>query len=114
VLAACGVLTTEEQLLQRFFEASRLYDSAALEKVSTVVFHPVTDGIVQDFAVTGVDGTDALRTVTLTAQVRTADGRVTPQTLVATLERRERWVIIAITRPPASRTSPGASSAPPS
>jgi hypothetical protein len=96
LLASCGVLTLEEQLLQRFFEASRLYDMAAVEKVATVVLNPVTDGIVQDFTVTKVEGNDAARTVTVAAQLRTADGRVAAKTLVVTLEYRGRWLITAI------------------
>jgi hypothetical protein len=98
LLAACGVLTLEEQLLQRFFEASRLYDMAAVEKVATVVLNPVTDGIVQDFTVTKVEGNDSKRTVTVSAQLRTSDGRVAARTLVVTLEHRDRWLITAIGR----------------
>lgn len=96
--AACGVLTPEEQLLQRFFEASRLYDAVAARKVATVVFHPITDGIVQDFAITKVDGDGSSRTVTVAAQVRRGSGTATAETLVVTLERRDGWIITGIRR----------------
>jgi hypothetical protein len=98
LLAACGVLTLEEQLLQRFFEASRLYDTAAVEKVATVMLNPVTDGVVQDFTVTDVEGNDSTRTVTVAAQLRTSDGRIAATTFIVTLEHRERWLITAIRR----------------
>src|SRR5688500_1355428 len=74
LVAGCRVLTLEEQTLQRFFEASRLYDMAALEKVATVPFNPVTDGIVQDFAVVSVAVSGDVRTVNVDAQVRGRTG----------------------------------------
>jgi hypothetical protein len=99
----CGVLTPEEQLLQRFFEASRLYDAAAIDKVATVMFNPATDGIVQDFHVTEVGPVEQRperplrRTVGVTAQVRSRNGTTSQRLLTATLERRaERWIIVAI------------------
>ena len=113
LVAGCRVLTLEEQTLQRFFEASRLYDMAALEKVATVAFNPVTDGIVQDFAVSSVEVSGDVRTVSVDAQVR---GRTatTQERLQVTMERRgQRWLITGIRRPRASQTSPGASSVPP-
>jgi hypothetical protein len=113
LLAGCGVLTLEEQLLQRFFEASRLYDAAAVEKVATVVFNPVSDGIVQDFAVASVDASADRRVVTVDAQVRRRTGTA-PERLTVIMERRGgRWLITEFTRPRASQTSRGASSVPP-
>jgi hypothetical protein len=103
VLLGCGVLTPEEQLLQRFFEASRLFDAAALEKVATVVFNPVTDGIVQDFHVTAVSAVEPTavgplrRTANVTAQVRRRNGAESQRTLTATFERHaDHWIIVAI------------------
>jgi hypothetical protein len=122
LLAGCGVPSSDEQVLLRFFRASRLYDVAAIEKVALVAFNPVTDGIVQDFVVAGVKASEATREVTIDAQVRRAAGVVAgfsrpltvTERLVVTMERRDgRWLITGITRPPASQTSPAASSAPP-
>ncbi len=113
LVAACGVLSLEEQVLLRFFEASRVYDKAALEKVATVAFNPVTDGIVDDFAVAGVEESADRRVVTVDAQVRRQSG-TTAERLTVTMERRAgRWLITGVTRPRASQTSRGASSAPP-
>jgi hypothetical protein len=42
----------DEQVLTRFFEASRTLDSTRLDRFATVVFNPRTDGSVQRFAVT--------------------------------------------------------------
>jgi len=113
LMAGCGVLTLEEQVLLRFFEASRVYDMAAVEKVATLAFNPVTDGIVQDFVVSAVDAAADRRTVTVDAQVRRRGG-TTAERLIVTMERRAgRWLITGFTRPRASQTSRGASSAPP-
>ena len=113
LLAACGVLSLDEQVLLRFFEASRVYDRAALEKVATVAFNPMTDGIVDAFTVAGVEASPDRRVVTVDAQVRRRSG-TTAERLSVTMERRAgRWLITGITRPRASQTSRGASSAPP-
>lgn len=114
LLAGCGVLTPEEQVLQRFFEASRLYDKAAVEKVATVIVNPLADGIVQEFAVTGVAASGDRRVVSVEAEVRRPPG-TTREHLTVTMERRnDRWLIIGITRLPTSRISREGSSAPPS
>ena len=113
LVAACGVLTLEEQLLRRFFEASRLYDMAAVEKVATVVFNPVSDGIVQDFRVAGVVESGDRRVAAVDVRVRRRQV-ITEERLQVTIERRAgRWLITGVTRPPASQTAPAASSAPP-
>ena len=43
-LAACGVLSPEEQLLTRFFEASRLHDTTAVARLSAGPFNPRISG----------------------------------------------------------------------
>lgn len=100
--AACGVRTTEEQLLQRLFEASRVYDLAAVAKVSTVVVNPVQDGIVLDFDVVAVgavkDGPGGLprRTAAVDVQVRKAD-TTSQRRLTVTFERRgDHWMIVGL------------------
>ena len=110
--AACGARSPEEQQLRRFFEASRLYDIAAIEKLATVVFHPKADGIIQDFDLESVGAEERLPAGVLRKHARIAadvegnqfTGR---RTFDVTFERREGvWRITAITPLQASRTSP--------
>ena len=49
-LTACAA-TPEEQVLTRFFSASRALDRTALSNLATVTFSPRTDGSVQTFTV---------------------------------------------------------------
>ena len=51
LLSACTP-APEEQVLTRFFEASRTLDSTRLDRFATVVFNPRTDGSIQRFSVT--------------------------------------------------------------
>jgi hypothetical protein len=110
--AACGARSPEEQLLRRFFEASRLYDNTAAAELATVVFHPRNDGIVQDFEVASVGDEETLPNGTarkrahVVAEVRGTrfTGR---RTFEVTFERHDgTWRITAITPLQASRTSP--------
>src|SRR5688500_373192 len=55
LLAGCGVLSPEEQLLTDFFEASRLHDTTVAAKVSDVIFSPAVDGIVDRFEIERVE-----------------------------------------------------------
>jgi hypothetical protein len=108
LLAGCGVLSLEEQLLQRFFEASRTYDRVALEKVAAagVVYNPVTNGVVDGFTVVDVVESGGRRTVRVEATVR-MDGSTRRQPLQAVVERRdEGWRITSLMPLPASRTAP--------
>jgi len=94
--AGCGVLSPEEQLLADFFEASRLYDTTLVAGFADVTFNPRLDGVVQDFDVDTVErGSDGQSSrVTIAAQVRGPDGRVSPRRLEFTLRRQDgRWVI---------------------
>jgi hypothetical protein len=107
------VLTLEEQLLQRFFDASRLYDMAAVEKVATVAFNPRIDGVVEEFTVAGVEETGDRRVADVDVMVRRG-GRLADERLRVTISRRGgRWLITDVRRLPASQTAPAASSAPP-
>jgi hypothetical protein len=108
LLAGCGVLSLEEQLLQRFFEASRTYDRVALEKVAAagVVYNPVTNGVVDDFTVVDVVESGGRRTVRVEATVR-MDGGTRRQPLQAVMERQDKgWRITSLMPLPASRTAP--------
>jgi hypothetical protein len=95
---ACGVLSPEEQLLKRFFEAARLNDTTAVAALSRVAFNPRSDGIVQDFDVQDVvDEGDGQKRVVVAAQVRSRDGNVSPRTLTVTMQRQQgRWVITSL------------------
>jgi hypothetical protein len=96
VVAACGVLSPQEQLLTDFFEASRLYDTTVVAKMSDVIFNPREDGVVQDFEVEKVEpAADGMtERVTVRANVRRPDGTVSARTLVASLRRQDgRWFI---------------------
>lgn len=108
LLAGCGVLSADEQLLFRFFEASRLYDRVALERIAApgVVLNPVTEGVVVDFSLSSVSTETSRRIVRLTADVRSRSG-VGRQAMEVEIARSDgRWVITSIRRLPASQTVP--------
>ena len=67
--------SVEQQLIARFFYESRLRDLTALSKLSTVVFEPATDGIVTDFRVTSMTGSDASKEVLVSAEIKRPSGR---------------------------------------
>jgi hypothetical protein len=91
---ACGVLSPEAQLLTDFFEASRLYDTTVMARLSAVPFNPRTDGIVDSFDIERVERAGDGERVTVAARVRSFDGHVTPRQLVFTLTRQDgRWFI---------------------
>ena len=112
---------TERALLSQFFAASRLRDLTALQKVATVVFEPVSDGIVTSFeilqttAVPGPDGMPRSELISISAPVRLPDGRTVTKTLVVTLERRppggdrnpaRGWMITGFSAGPAAPSAP--------
>ena len=92
---ACGVLSPEEQLLTDFFEASRLYDTSVMARLSAAPLNPRADGIIDSFDIERVDrANDQRERVAVAARVRTFDGQVNSRRLVFTLTRREgRWFI---------------------
>jgi hypothetical protein len=98
--AACGVLSAEEQLLMRFFEASRLHDTTLVATMSSVTFNPRTDGIVEDFDVQDVRDEEGARRVTVRASVRQPGGSRGDRTLVFRMVRKaDRWFIVGIGGP---------------
>ena len=102
------MLSLDEQLLQRFFEASRIYDRVALEKVAApgVVYNPVTEGVVDDFIVVDVSEASGRRTVRVDAIVR-VEGQTRRQRLEAVLDRGDvGWRSTSVTPLPASRSAP--------
>lgn len=92
---ACGVLSPEEQLLTDFFEASRIYDTSVMARLSARPLNPRTDGTVDTFEIDRIDGTERGREhVTVVARVRRFDGQVVSRQLVVTLIRKDgRWFI---------------------
>jgi hypothetical protein len=99
------VLSPDEQLLTRFFRAARLHDTTVMARFSRVDFNPRSDGVVEEFEVTGTAPAapgGAARTLTVDARVRTPTGASERRTLVLTLERQadRRWLITAIDRRP--------------
>jgi hypothetical protein len=52
-LASCGS-SPEQELLQKYFQASRMRDNQTLSNFATVSFSPSQEGIVQKFTVTSV------------------------------------------------------------
>ena len=94
LLAACGVLSPEEQLLTRYFEASRLHDTTVVAKLSDVAFNPMVEGVVQTFEISRVERRNTAERVVLDAQIRTPGGQVVPRTIAVMLERRDgRWFV---------------------
>lgn len=94
VFAACSA-KPERATLDEFFTQSKLFDKTALQHISTVVFDPKADGIVETFEVQDVtdDGADR-KTVTVVAQVK-MQGAAAPvqKTILLTLARRDRWIV---------------------
>ena len=92
---ACGVLSPEEQLLTDFFEASRVFDTSVMARLSAVPLNPRADGIIDSFEIERVDrSSDQQERVAVAARVRAFDGQVTSRRLVFTLTRRnDRWFI---------------------
>ena len=92
---ACGVLSPEEQLLTDFFEASRLYDTSVMARLSAMPFNPRNDGIVDSFEIERIErADDGGERVTLGARVRSFDGQIASRQFVFTLTRRDgRWFI---------------------
>ena len=99
VAVGCGVLSPEEQLLTDFFEASRLYDTTVVAKMSDVTFNPRIDGVVDYFEVIGIERADDGQSeqVTIQARVRGAGAQAVSKMMVATLRRQNgRWFISSL------------------
>lgn len=92
--AACGVLSPEEQVLTRFFQASRLHDTTAVASLSDVAFNPRTEGVVREFDVVDVQRRGASAVVIVEARIAAPDGPEFQRTLRVTLQRREGRLIV--------------------
>lgn len=89
------MLSPEEQLLTEFFEASRVYDTSVMARLSAVPMNPRTDGIIDSFEIRSVDRTgNEVERLTVAASVRAFDGRVASRQFVFTVTSRDgRWFI---------------------
>lgn len=106
-LAACSP-RTEEPILSGFFNASRLRDRTALQKLATTSFDPAAHGIITSFNMTGVvtrqAGGRVTKEVSISAPVKLLSGQTLQKNLVVTLERdgagsgsiAARWIVTAI------------------
>ena len=112
-----GCAAPEQSLLEEFFGASRLRDTTALQRVSTITFEPLQQGIVRTFEITGVtpERTDGPQTVakdvTVLAPVVLPDGRTVQKTLVVTLQRgngggSSKWMVTSVRDAAARPTVP--------
>lgn len=89
------MLSPEKQLLTDFFEASRVYDTSVMARLSALPLNPKTDGIVDAFDVQRVDHNDGgASNVTVTARVRRFDGQVGNRQLVFVMIRRDGRLFI--------------------
>ena len=97
VVVGCSTASERAQL-ERFFSASRLRDTTALQTVATVVFEPRERGTITTFEIVNVasryDGGRELKDVTISAPVRLPSRETVQQTLVVTLEKvAGRWLV---------------------
>ena len=98
--------------MERFFGASRLRDTTALQQISSVVFEPRQDGMVRTFTITAVtperiQQSIAVKDVTVEAPVILPDGRAVQKTLVITLQRADNsWRVVAFRDAAASAPPP--------
>ena len=96
LMTACARHGAEQVLLDRFFNASRLRDRTALQKISTVTLEPLEQGAVTTFTITNVvdlEGPNGLvqsKQVSVSAPVRLPDGRTAEKTLNFVLQRGDR------------------------
>ena len=115
-LTVGGCAAPEQSLLEQFFGASRLRDTTALQRVSTITFEPLQQGIVRTFEITGVtpervDGQTAAKDITVVAPVILPDGQTVRKTLVVTMQRNNggdsrRWIVTGVRDAAALRQAP--------
>ena len=82
--SACG--RQERSVVDQFFTQSRLRDKTALQKIATVTFEPLVQGIVEQFEITNVTADEnQAKTITVSAEVRLPDGTVKHEVIVLTM-----------------------------
>lgn len=95
---SCARHGAERLLLEQFFNASRLRDLTALQKIATVVFEPLEQGTITDFTIANVVDEEASKQVTVTASVRLPSGQTAARTVSLVLQRGDRvttaqWIV---------------------
>jgi hypothetical protein len=104
LVVACARHGAEQVLLDQFFNASRLRDRTALQRISTVILEPLEQGAVTTFTITNVvdlegpNGLTQSKQVNVSAPVRLPDGRTAQKTLSLVLQRGDRqataqWIV---------------------
>ncbi|MEO8260909.1 MAG: hypothetical protein ABI868_26420 [Acidobacteriota bacterium] len=107
LLAGCVRHGAEQLLLEQFFNASRLRDRTALQKIATVILEPVEQGAVTAFTIDDVvdleapDGVVRSKQVRVSAALRLADGRAADKTLNLILQRGDSqaaaaWIVTGL------------------
>lgn len=98
--AACAGGSPEATLLEDFFAAARLQDTAALSSLAETSFNPRVDGSVRRFRITKVAPLPGGREeVAVDADVLTPAGRTEERRLQVTLTRPSadgRWMVAGI------------------
>ena len=103
-MAACAKHGAEQVVLEQFFNASRLRDRTALQKISTVIFEPLEQGTVTAFTIRSVadvespNGRVGSRQVTVSAPVRLPGGQTAEKTIILILQRGDgvataQWMV---------------------
>ena len=101
MLAGCS-RRPEQPVLQKFFDASRNADRAALASLATVTFDPQADGLVSRFEIVNVTpeekaGDKITKNVTLTAPVKMPNGETIEKKLAIAMERRgDQWIVTGL------------------
>lgn len=54
ILAGCGGSTDEQQVIKKYFDASRLRDQTTLANIATVPFRPQEEGTIQSYSIVSV------------------------------------------------------------
>jgi hypothetical protein len=119
IMLACSV-PAEQPIISDFFAASRLRDTTALSRFSTIVFEPREQGTVPAFHIRSVSpdtaaGNMLIRDVTVLATVRSPAGSVVEKSLVVRLQRPATsdqrqlyggWIVTGVTDAPVPARRP--------
>jgi hypothetical protein len=54
IVSACSGSADEQQVIKKYFDASRLRDQTTLANIATVSFRPSEDGVVQSFSIASI------------------------------------------------------------
>jgi hypothetical protein len=102
-MCAAGCVKPEQSIVDEFFTRSKLLDKVALQRVSTVVFDPAVNGIVESFDISKVSPEEnGAKTVTVSAQVKVpGGGSLVQKTILLTLSKTrqgspqtpEHWIV---------------------